>query len=197
MFTRLPRWPILLLLAVAVLYCGRHVLGAWMGEYLVQAGPPARADLAVVRGGDPYGNRVLTGGELARQGYVRQVLVSGPAGVYGLHECDLAIPFAIKAGYPAADFIPFPNDAKSTKEEAADVAAELRRRNARSIDLVTSDYHTRRAGRIFRYTAPGIEIHVVSVPDRDFRAGGWWKTRQGEKVFAIEWMKTIAEWLGV
>ena len=168
-----------------------------MGEYLVQAGPPARADLAVVLAGDPYGNRVLKGGELARQGYVRQVLVSGPAGMYGLHECDLAIPFAIKAGYPAADFIPFPNDAKSTKEEAADVAAELRRRNARSIDLVTSDYHTRRAGRIFRYTAPEIEIHVVSAPDQDFRAGGWWKTRQGEKVFAIEWMKTIAEWLGV
>ena len=168
-----------------------------MGEYLVLAGPPAHADLAVVLAGDPYGNRVLKGGELARQGYVPRVLVSGPAGMYGLHECDLAIPFAVKAGYPASDFIPFPNNAKSTRDEAAEVAAELRKRNVHSIDLVTSDYHTRRAGRIFRRTAPEIEIHVVAAPDEDFRAAAWWKTRQSEKTFAIEWMKTVAEWLGV
>jgi uncharacterized SAM-binding protein YcdF (DUF218 family) len=195
--SRFPRWPIVLLAAVAILYFSRHTWGAWMGEYLVRAGPPVHADIAVVLAGDPHGNRILKAGELVRQGFVPRALISGPSGMYGLHECDLAIPFAVKAGYPASDFIPFPNDAKSTKEEASDIAAELRRRSVRSIDLVTSDYHTRRAGRIFHYTAPDIELHVVAAHDEDFRASEWWKRRQSQKTFAIEWMKTIAERLGI
>lgn len=194
---RFPRWPIFVLLAIVLLYLGRFRVAKWMGEYLVQAGPPVRADLAVVLAGDPYGNRVLKGGELVRQGYVRRALVSGPSGHYGLHECDLAIPFAVKAGYPVADFLPFPNDAKSTRSEAKAIVAELRSLNVHSIDLVTSNYHTRRAGRIFRREAAGIQIHVVAARDEEFSPGDWWKTRQGEKVFAIEWMKTLAEWFGI
>ena len=39
--------------------------------------------------------------ELVKQGYVPKVLVSGPDMLYGFYECDLAIPFAVKRGYPA------------------------------------------------------------------------------------------------
>jgi len=70
------------------------VLGA-MGAYLVNAGPPEKADIALVLAGDGEGNRILTAAQLARRGYISRVLVSGPSGIYGLHECDLAIPFAV------------------------------------------------------------------------------------------------------
>ena len=82
-----------------------------------------------------------------RRGYVSKVLVSGPSGIYGYHECDLAIPFAVKAGYPESYFLHFENDALSTKEEAHDRDPRLRQLGAHKVLLVTSDYHTRRAGK--------------------------------------------------
>jgi uncharacterized SAM-binding protein YcdF (DUF218 family) len=60
--------------------------------------------------------------------------------------------------------------------------------------LVTSNYHTRRAGWIFRRAAPEMEIFVVAAPDEYFRPEDWWKSREAEKTFAFEWMKTVAEW---
>ena len=168
-----------------------------LGSYLVRGGPPQNADIAVVPGGDSYGNRILTAARLVRQGYAPRVLVSGPNGFYGYHECDLAIPFAEKAGYPESYFLHFENRTRSTQEEARAVVAELRRLGARRILLVTSDYHTRRAGGIYRAAAPDMTFFVVAAPDVYFTAGGWWRNREGRKVFAFEWMKTVAEWMGV
>ena len=42
------------------------------------------------------------------------------------------------------------------------------KRHAHRIDIVTSDYHTRRAGNIYRAQAPGLEIHMVAAPDLYF-----------------------------
>jgi len=66
--------------------------------------------------------------------------VSGPAGFYGYHECDLAIPYAEKAGYPESYFLHFEHNATSTQEEATVVTAELRRLGAKRVLLVTSDF---------------------------------------------------------
>jgi len=164
---------------------------------LIQADAPARADIAVVLGGDFYGNRILKAGELVRAGFAPKVLVSGPSGTYGLYESDLAIPFAAKHGYPASYFVALPNDATSTTAEADAVIGELRRRGARRVDIVTSDYHTRRAGKIFRSKAPDLTIRMIAAPDRYFRAGNWWEDREGRKVFGMEWMKTVATWVGL
>ena len=172
------------------------ILGA-LGSYLVSAGPPQKADLAFVLAGDFNGPRIFQAAALARQGYVPKVVVSGPAGDYGYYECDLAIPFAEKAGYPASYFLHFENHALSTAEEAQAAAGELRRLGAKRVLLVTSDYHTRRAGKIFRAAAPEITFYVVAAPDFYFTADGWWRNREGRKTFATEWMKTVAEWFGI
>ena len=100
------------------------------------------------------------------------MLVSGPSGIYGYHECDLAIPFAVKAGYPESYFVHFENDARSTQEEARDAVARLRQLGAHKVLLVTSDYHTRRAGKIFRAAAPDLQFIVIAAPDASFTAGG-------------------------
>src|SRR3974377_635087 len=119
------------------------------GTSLEKAGPPHKADIAVVLGGDEFGNRILTAAELTRTGYVPRVLVSGPSGLYGYYECGLAIPFAVKHGWPESIFVPAPNDARSTREEAAALVPLMRRMGVRSFLLVTSDFHTRRAGNLF------------------------------------------------
>jgi uncharacterized SAM-binding protein YcdF (DUF218 family) len=164
---------------------------------LVSSKAPAKADIIVVLAGDYAGNRILKAAELVRQGFAPQALIDGPSEAYGLHESDLAIAFAVRHGYPESYFVPFPNDARSTGAEADAVLAELRRRKLHRIDIVTSDFHTRRAGKIFRSKARDVEIHMVAAPDRDFTPDGWWKTREGKKVFATEWTKTVGTWLGL
>jgi uncharacterized SAM-binding protein YcdF (DUF218 family) len=62
---------------------------------------------------------------------------------------------------------------------------------------VTSDYHTRRAGRVFRSLAPPAQVRIVAAPDRFFRADSWWRSRQGRKLVVLEWQKTLANWLGM
>jgi uncharacterized SAM-binding protein YcdF (DUF218 family) len=153
--------------------------------------------MIVVLAGDYSGNRILTAAELVRRGIAPKALVSGPSGDYGLHETDLAIPFAIHHGYPGSYFIALPNDSRSTGAEADVVLAALDKWHARRIDIVTSDYHTRRAGNIYRAKAPNLTIHMVAAPDVYFSADAWWKNRDGRKTFLLEWMKTIATWLGI
>ena len=190
---------LVLILAVAILaslFFHAQIFSA-LGSYLVHQDQPKHADLALVLAGDATGNRIIRAAELVRQGYVPKVVVSGPSGQYGLYECDLAIPFAVRAGYPESYFIHFEHDAHSTQEEAANAVGELKRLGARHVLLVTSDYHTRRAGRILRAAAPDVEFTVVAAPDLYFSAGGWWHNREGRKTFLVEWEKTVANWFGM
>ena len=168
-----------------------------LGGFLVKAVPPEKADVVLVLAGDSYGNRILKGAELVREGYAPKAVISGPEGLYGFHECDLAIPFAVKAGYPESYFIPFPHSAKSTREEAEDSVGELHQLGAHRVLLVTSLYHTRRAGSFFRTIAPDITFIVVAAPDQFFTADGWWHQREARKTFLMEWTKTIAGWFEI
>ena len=171
-------------------------LGA-LGAFLIHADQPEHADYAVVLAGDSYGHRIIEGGELVRQGYVPKVLVSGPAGCYGIRESELAVNFAVKKGYPADYFIQFPHHALSTQEEAHVLVPELRRLGVHSFLLVTSDYHTRRAGRYFHQLADGLNMRVIAAPDEFFRWNSWWRNREGQKIFYIEWSKTVASLFGM
>jgi uncharacterized SAM-binding protein YcdF (DUF218 family) len=171
---------------------------AALGRMLVRDEGPARADIAVVLAGDFYGHRVVRAAELVKQGYVPKILVSGPNMLYGFYECDLEIAFAVKRGYPEAWFIRAPNEARSTREEAAAILPDLRRRGVHRFLLVTSDFHTARAARIFSHAAaPDPDMRVVAAPDEYFRADGWWHNREGRKTFVVEWLKTVANGLGM
>ncbi len=171
-----------------------------LGKSLIRNDGPAKAEIAVVLAGDARGNRILKAADLVRQGYVPAVLVSGPAGMYGHYECDLAIPFAVARGYPSEWFVRFPNNALSTREEAAAVVGELRRRHVRNFLLVTSDYHSGRAARTFqaveRAAGGGPPFRVVDARDEYFTADSWWHSREGLKTVFIEVSKTIATAVG-
>ena len=165
------------------------------GSMLVHAEQPVKADLAVVLAGDYTGARIETAASLVRQGYVPAVLVSGPVGFYGAAESDLAIAYIVRRGYPGNWFISFPNRSHSTREEAACVLAELRRRNIHGFLLVTSSYHTARARRIYlamERAQGGPWFHTIAAPAADFTPAGWWHSREGEKTVFFEWCKTVA-----
>jgi uncharacterized SAM-binding protein YcdF (DUF218 family) len=165
--------------------------------FLVLEDPPAKADMAVVLGGDGSGQRIMKAADLVRAGYVPSVLVSGPIGFYDTAECDLAIAFAVRHGYPESYFVHFPAQLHSTEDEGREIPAELERRHVKSIILVTSGFHTRRAGRIFKRNKYGIKVLVVAAPDLQTDNGAWWHDREGRKKIFTEWLKTITGPLGI
>ena len=171
----------------------------WFGRALIRDEGPAKAEIAVVLAGDDSGHRIEKAAELVRAGYVPELLVSGPA-YYDVYECDVAIAFAVHKGYPARWFIRFPNTTLSTREEASAILQELRRRGIHSFLLVTSDYHTARAARLYRSAAQamggGFEMRVVAAPNEYFREDSWWRNREAQKIVFFEWTKTVATVLG-
>jgi uncharacterized SAM-binding protein YcdF (DUF218 family) len=195
-----PRFLLFALVLLLVLFLTRTWWLSAAGYALIHDEGPAKADIAVVLGGDEYGHRIIRAGELVREGYVPAVLVSGPPGYYGLHESELAIPFAVNHGFPAEYFIPFPNDALYTKTEARAILGELRRRGVKSFLLVTSTYHSARARRIYlameRTLGGGPDMRTVATSDEFFRPDSWWRTRAGQKVAFMEWSKTVATIFG-
>jgi uncharacterized SAM-binding protein YcdF (DUF218 family) len=198
----LPLWfTVVLILFVAAAYLTREMWLGALGSALVEDDGPAKADAVLVLGGDAWGTRIETAAHLVRAGFAPVVLISGAPGVYGSNEADLAVPYIVRQGYPARWFVPLRNEAMSTGEECALLLPELRRRQVRSVILVTSEFHTARAARTFRAAERAlglqIEMRVVPAPDRYFHAGSWWRNREGRKTALTEWEKTIAFALGI
>jgi uncharacterized SAM-binding protein YcdF (DUF218 family) len=180
--------------SIVLLVALRCPILASAGYFLVKAGPPQKADIIVVLAGDGFGHRIEKAADLVKEGWAPKVLVSGPNGNYGSYECDLAIPFAVKAGYPESYFLHFEHNARSTEEEAHAVTEKLRAMGMKRVILVTSNYHTRRAGKIFRRAAPDLNIFVVASRDEFFSPDNWWCVREARKTFLLEWTKTVSEW---
>lgn len=166
------------------------------GRFLVEDDKPEKADAVVVLGGDEFGTRIIKGAQLATAGYAPYVLVSGPFSILG-HESDGTIEYARRQGYPVSLFRPLNHELDSTRSEAALIDDYLRAHQARKILLVTSNYHTGRAARLLRKYSPHLWVIAVAAPDPAFTPDGWWHTRSGQKMFVIEWMKTIATAFGV
>lgn len=148
-------------------------------------------------GGDREGRRILKAAELARQGYAPKVLVSGVGSMFGHHESELEIDYAVNQGYPRDMFVAFRYPALSTSDEAHADIAELRILGVHSYLLVTSVWHTARASRIFRQEGKDLEMHPVPAPDPVWHNGLWWKNREGRKIWFEETLKTVAGYFGI
>lgn len=168
-----------------------------LGAYLVQAEEPVRCDCLFVLGGDSRGQRIMRAAELYRAGMAGRAFVSGPEGNYGFTEDQLAIPFARKNGAADVPFEGLPNKAKSTESEAREAGPRLKAEGCRSVLVVTSDFHTRRAGRILRREWPDLQVRMAAAPTADYDAARWWKDRNYQKTFFFEWTKTVADWIGL
>lgn len=186
---------LLVVLATAAIWTLRFYILAFLGKALVENDGPQKAQAIVVLGGDETGERIIKAAELAHAGYAPLVLVSGPRILIG-YEPDFTIQYAESKGYPASVFRPLHNDVNSTRSETLMIAKDLKSAGIRKILLVTSNFHSRRAGRLMREAAPWCWVVVVAAPDPNYDPNGWWKAREGQKVFIFEELKTIATALG-
>jgi uncharacterized SAM-binding protein YcdF (DUF218 family) len=163
----------------------------WLARFLTLSQPPQRADLVLVLGGDFWGPRALIGASLAADGYAEKVLISGPL-YSGQPESELSIRFLVEKGFRRDLFISFPNTTRSTIEEGIAVCPELNRLGAKSVLIVTSAYHSRRANLVLRLFCPAIRFRSVAAPDGQFQAENWWKTPRYRVLFFSEWEKILA-----
>ena len=177
-----------LALLCAIIYFARHpIMRFAAGSWIVDE-PAARADAIIVLGDDNfYADRSTRAAELSRQQVAPVVVASGrrlrpSAGIAELEEHDL-----IERGVPKEKILRFAHDADSTREEAEGLAKLAVDHHWKSIIVVTSNYHTRRARYIFEKIFPAeISTSVASARDGDFDPERWWEKRKSIKLFARE-----------
>lgn len=169
-----------------------------IGHNLVSASVPAKADAIMVLAGDWGGRRILTACELLRKEMAPVILVNGPLEWYGINEADGAIRYAGEHGCDTSRLRAVYIHAFSTEEEARALHPKLREWGIRSVLIVTSNFHTARAARVFqRELRDDIRFTMAGAPDRFFTPDSWWKSREGQKTVFFEYSKTIAYWVGL
>jgi uncharacterized SAM-binding protein YcdF (DUF218 family) len=190
---------LLVLAAMAALvWVCRTALLTGAATFLIENDGPQKTQAAEVLGGDDSGARILKAAQLAQAGYVPYVIVDGPKKLVG-HESDILIQYVVQKGYPPSLFraLPLPGGMNSTREETAFAGKYLKEHGIQKILLVTSNYHTRRAAYLMRKQNPGLQVVAIAAADPNFDPNIWWKSREGKKVFLLEWIKTIATYFGI
>jgi uncharacterized SAM-binding protein YcdF (DUF218 family) len=179
---------LLLILLCGVLYLARGPILRFAGENWIVEDPLERSDAIIVLSDDNfYADRATRAAELYRRGMAPVVVASGRrlrpfAGIAELMVHDL-----LERGVPKDKIEAFAQDADNTREEATALAQLAARKKWRSIILVTSNYHTRRARYIFDRVFPStIQVRVASARDGDFDPEHWWQHRNSIKQLTQE-----------
>lgn len=187
--------PVLAILLIVVVFAFHTQILEAMGGALVKNDPPEKADAVVALAGDDDGYRVLTAGQLVKDGWAPYALISGTPYLLG-NQAEMAVDYAAAHGYPRSYFRTFEREMVATRDETKDIAQHLKKQGVHKILLVTSNYHTRRATLLMHRADPSLGIRTIAAPDKYFTPAGWWKTRGGQRTFLLEWAKTFSAWLG-
>ena len=120
------------------------------------------------------------------------MLSGNPIG-FRTHEADIMRRHAEFLGVPSTRILTVKQNADSTREEAEVVVPILKRRGLKDVILVTANYHTARAKRIFERAAGPYGPHFLASPVNDglFEPEGWWMRRRHAKTFVYEAIKTV------
>lgn len=176
----------------------RHV-----GSYLVVAHPAEKSDLIVCLMGRPV-ERGLTAAEAYREGLAPAVYVGREALPEGYEVLrrkavpypetrDLLCMMLRGLGVPPSDCIVGERVAGSTYEEARVIRDLVEKRRCRSIIVVTSPTHTRRAWLTFERVFKGLDVRIRMMPSTHsaFRPESWWKSEACLEEVMVEYQKLI------
>lgn len=189
----------LLLLGAAVAVVGvlwvsgaGHAAAAAAGAFLVREDAPLPvADAIVVLGGDAR-HRAPHGAALFRQGLAPVVLAVGGTDADGQHtQAQKTRRVLLRQGVPEAAILVAGQYEASTLQEAIAAADYARDRSWRQIIVVTSPYHTWRAGEMFEHLmAPlGIAVAISGAPDDPYSPQAWWRSPRQRRQVRNEYLK--------
>ncbi len=191
------------LLVIVAALLAASVAAAWLAaEWLVVRRPLAKADALVVLGGaKSYRERVRRAAELWRQGLAPAVVINDDRSQLGWSNADernltareRTARFLARSGVPARDIQVLPAQTDNTFDEAVALLRYARTRGFRSLILVTSPYHSRRALRtfdaVFRDSRIAIGIEPVVDGIESPPAAYWWLKRNGWRFVPSEYLK--------
>jgi uncharacterized SAM-binding protein YcdF (DUF218 family) len=132
----------------------------WFAIALPQPAAAGKSDAAVALTGGK--GRIDRGLEALEQGWSERLLVSGVGREVKPHE--FAAEYKVNSGLMAC-CVTLGYEAVDTQSNAQETAAWIARHKARSLRLVTSDWHMRRAAMELRAAVPaGVTIFEDAVP---------------------------------
>lgn len=160
------------------------------GNFLVED-TPRRADAILVLAGETE-RRPQRALQLLAQGYGRRVVLDVPnhSPIYVFTQIQLAEKY-IQALPQAGSMSICPIDGLSTKAESKDAGKCLAGQGVKSVLIVTSDFHTRRALSVFQHELPEFEYSIAAAHDEGQFGVRWWTHRQWAKVFFDEWLRLL------
>ena len=188
---------LLVVVFCTVLYFARGPILRFAGESWIVEDPLERSDAIIVLSDDNfYADRATHAADLYRHSLAPLVVASGRrlrpyAGIAELMQHDL-----IERGVPKDRILAVAHNAENTREEAQALAQQALDHKWKSVIVVTSNYHTRRARYIFLHVFPSqIAVRVSGSHDGDFDPEHWWQTRSSLKELTREFAgMVVAMW---
>jgi uncharacterized SAM-binding protein YcdF (DUF218 family) len=189
---------LLLLTLCLLIYALRAPLLTGLAGYLVVEDELHPADIIFLLNGD-FNTRPFRAAELYAQGLAPRIVIArvepSPAERLGLipNETDISARILELQGVPpeAIIILPVPGGVTSTYEEAALLRAYVQANDLRRVIVVTSAFHTRRAGWIVRQELAGLPVTVELAAARspDYDETNWWQSEAGLIAFNNEYIK--------
>ena len=178
------------LLVAAVVVAVAIVLIRHAGSFLV-VNHPEHADVIVVLDGGYNDLRYWNGVRLMQEGYAPGLIldVFDKGETFGNWDVDLARDFVNRTTPGISTVCPLANN--STYAEAWYLRKCLGGMNVKSILVVTSAYHTRRALSILQKRLPQYHFSTYAASDPYFFGERWWQTREWAKTTYGEWQRYL------
>jgi uncharacterized SAM-binding protein YcdF (DUF218 family) len=198
------KWVFFVLALLYVLISAYHGLVLMsMGRYLVVAHPPEKSDLIVCLGGGNV-ERGLAAADAYRRGLAPHVFVAREIipdgydilkqrGVSYPESRDLMILMLKELGVPESAILTRDTPSESTVMEAGLVRKLVREKNYRSLILVTSPTHSRRAFLAFKKAMAGDEVSILVIPSSysKYDPEAWWKNPKQLREVLLEYQKLV------
>jgi len=196
---------IILSLAVIQLIASHQSILKALGEYLIFQQPaPQQADvIVIIANWEDTIIRVRTGADFYKAGVAKAIFVPRMEQMAGLEEIkkleinipenrDLVITILQGLGVPLYAIETSAQEVTNTWDEAQEVNNLVEQKGYKSVLLVTSKYHSRRAYLIFKDALKG-KATVFSAPSSYDSSDpeSWWKREEDAKKVIMEYPKLL------
>ncbi len=189
------------LLSVSIVIIVVGCLLVWGDSLLIVTEPlPQRVDVVIALQGSVRAERVrISGGmDLMRRGVAAHALLSVPQESFWGESLPPIARAYLQRNYGAdlaarVDFCETSANVNSTVQEAQESLSCMRQHQWKSMVVVTSEYHTRRARLLWRRVTksdPDIHVWIQGVADPEFEHP-WWRHRESAKIWILEFAKLI------
>lgn len=198
------RWVVVACFVLYILLLNYYpLILAPLGRFLIVSHAPQRSDLIVCLAGGNV-ERGLSAAEAYKKGLAPRIYLTreeAPDGIEILRQkgveypesIDLLVKLLEALGVPKTAILVSAGPAASTEEEARMMAEIVKGKAYRSILMITSPTHSRRAYLTFRQAVEDRDVRILVMPASysGFDPETWWTQRRHVRQVIMEYQKLI------